>query len=354
MRAYRLTPGGGIEGLTMVPMPDPVPGPGEVLIRVHATSLNYRDLILAKNAAQPIVPLSDGAGEVAAIGDGVTRFAVGDRVIATFFLDWLDGPATAENTRLALGGGVTDGMLAGDLTGKLVALGVALIHKRLHPALELVLIEVVGAAVYMQISVPRVTERAHIHALLPGLIVGIHQKFRYLVHRNHHVHLVKELGVGLDRSQERAARRPDFLLEGRGIDDEDVHGAGFLGDTGELLHLEVELILALTDEGDEDAGSDRLAVHIQREHLVAGEGGGGADDVGVHELDGLRVEVRELDGRHGGDAALDIREREDEADVHARLRDELEGEGYARGDENEVIQVAENGDEIRYDPRRLA
>ena len=112
MRAYRLTPGGGIEGLTMVTMPDPVPGPGEVLVRVQATSLNYRDLILARNASQPIVPLSDGAGQVMEIGDGVTRFAVGDRVTATFFLDWLDGPATAENTRLALGGGATDGMLA--------------------------------------------------------------------------------------------------------------------------------------------------------------------------------------------------------------------------------------------------
>jgi len=112
MQAYQFTPGGGIGGLTPVTLPDPEPGPGDVLVRVRATSLNYRDLLLARNASQVIIPLSDGAGDVIATGSGVTRFAAGDRVTGCFFLDWIDGPATAENTRRAMGGGAVNGMLA--------------------------------------------------------------------------------------------------------------------------------------------------------------------------------------------------------------------------------------------------
>ena len=82
MQAIRITPGGGVAGLAMVELPDPRPGPGEVVVRVRATSLNYRDLGIARAARDGIIPLSDGAGEVAAIGEGVTRFAVGDRVDA--------------------------------------------------------------------------------------------------------------------------------------------------------------------------------------------------------------------------------------------------------------------------------
>ena len=112
MQAYQLTPGGGIDGITQVELPDPEPAADEVLIRVHATSLNYRDLMLAGAAREAIIPLSDGAGEVVAVGDAVTRFAVGDRVTGCFFPNWLDGAGTPANTREALGGASTDGMLA--------------------------------------------------------------------------------------------------------------------------------------------------------------------------------------------------------------------------------------------------
>ncbi len=113
MRAYRLTMGGGIDGITAVDEPEPKAGPGEVKVRVRATSLNYRDLGIVRNPRQgPIVPLSDGAGEVVEVGAGVTRFKVGDRVMGCFFPYWEDGPVTPEHTRASLGGGTTDGMLS--------------------------------------------------------------------------------------------------------------------------------------------------------------------------------------------------------------------------------------------------
>ncbi|MSQ35598.1 MAG: NAD(P)-dependent alcohol dehydrogenase [Dehalococcoidia bacterium] len=112
MRAYRITPGGGVDGLRPVELPDPRPGPGEVLVRVRATSLNYRDLMLARRSEQPIVPLSDGAGEVVELGPGVSELAVGDRVTGCFFPNWADGDIRLEYTREALGGGARNGMLA--------------------------------------------------------------------------------------------------------------------------------------------------------------------------------------------------------------------------------------------------
>ena len=112
MKAYRLTPGGGIDGLTLVEEPDPEPGPGEVVVRVRATSLNYRDLLLARRTAHAVIPLSDGAGDVVAAGAGVTRVAAGDRVAGCFFLRWSDGEVRPEYIAAALGGGTVDGMLA--------------------------------------------------------------------------------------------------------------------------------------------------------------------------------------------------------------------------------------------------
>jgi NADPH:quinone reductase-like Zn-dependent oxidoreductase len=87
-----------------------------VLIRVHAVSLNYRDLMVVKGLYNskmelPRIPCSDGAGEVVAIGSGVGRVKVGDRVCGIFMQRWLDGPLTAERSKAALGGDV-DGMLA--------------------------------------------------------------------------------------------------------------------------------------------------------------------------------------------------------------------------------------------------
>ncbi len=89
MRAYRLGSPEGIQSLKLVTMPDPNPGPGQVAIAVRACSFNYRDSLLIRggyprNRTYPVIPLSDGAGEVGAIGAGVTRFQVGDRVAANF------------------------------------------------------------------------------------------------------------------------------------------------------------------------------------------------------------------------------------------------------------------------------
>ena len=110
MKAYRLTAGGGIDGLTRVDLPDPTPGPGEVVIRVRATSLNYRDLGIARRSAVGVIPLSDGAGEVVALGEGA-RLAIGDRVAGCFMPYWRDGDVSPEYQRDALGGTV-DGVLA--------------------------------------------------------------------------------------------------------------------------------------------------------------------------------------------------------------------------------------------------
>ena len=112
MKAYKLTPSGGVDGLVSVDLPDREPGPGEVLIRVRATSLNYRDLLITRRTTEAIIPLSDGAGDVVATGAGVTRVTAGDRVAGCFFLHWSDGEVKPEYIVAALGGGAVDGMLA--------------------------------------------------------------------------------------------------------------------------------------------------------------------------------------------------------------------------------------------------
>ncbi len=109
MRAQVLT-GGGVQGLEIRNLPDPEPGPGQIAVRVGATSLNFRDLLLSRNATERI-PLSDGAGTVVAVGDGVGSVAVGDAVAGCFFQGWLDGRIEAKYHEAALGGSI-DGMLA--------------------------------------------------------------------------------------------------------------------------------------------------------------------------------------------------------------------------------------------------
>ncbi len=96
--------------------PTPTPGPGEVLVRIHASSLNYRDLAtvldpVSRGLPYPRIPNSDGAGEVVEIGAGVSGFGVGDRVAGTFFQDWPDGAINQSAMNSALGGAL-DGVLA--------------------------------------------------------------------------------------------------------------------------------------------------------------------------------------------------------------------------------------------------
>ena len=116
MRAYQLDDRDGLDRLSLIEQPDPMPGDKEMLIRMRAGSLNYRDLVLARGShggAAPagLVPLSDGAGEVVSVGAQVTRFKAGDRVCPTFFPKWYGGDVDRAKIAAALGGSV-DGVLA--------------------------------------------------------------------------------------------------------------------------------------------------------------------------------------------------------------------------------------------------
>lgn len=102
-----------IDSLRRVEHPIPTPGPGEILVRVHAASLNYRDLailtgVYLPDLPLPYVPASDACGTVAATGEGVTRFAVDDRVMPCYIQGWRDGAPTAEQRqRRTLGAPLT-------------------------------------------------------------------------------------------------------------------------------------------------------------------------------------------------------------------------------------------------------
>jgi NADPH:quinone reductase-like Zn-dependent oxidoreductase len=114
MRCYEIQKF-GLDGLAVAERPDPAPGPGEVLVKVGASCINFRDFMMLQglyNPKQklPLIPNSDGAGTVAAVGPGVARFKVGDRVAGIFSQGWHSGPPVREKMNAALGSPL-DGML---------------------------------------------------------------------------------------------------------------------------------------------------------------------------------------------------------------------------------------------------
>ena len=117
MRLYTLPKVGSIHDLTLAEAPTPTPGRGQALVRLRAASLNFRDLMIITNnyGGRPtranLVPLSDGAGEVTAVGEGVSRVKVGDRVAGIFHQKWLGGELQDAFASSALGGDL-DGVLS--------------------------------------------------------------------------------------------------------------------------------------------------------------------------------------------------------------------------------------------------
>jgi NADPH:quinone reductase-like Zn-dependent oxidoreductase len=120
MRRYEIREPKGIGSIECVEREEPRPGPGQVLVEMKAWSLNYRDLAMPRGGypgndkvlrAPPLVPLSDGAGEVVAVGPSVRSFAPGDRVVGIFFQRWVNGELGEDGRSSALGGAI-DGVLA--------------------------------------------------------------------------------------------------------------------------------------------------------------------------------------------------------------------------------------------------
>ena len=119
MQSYTLLAGAGLAGLTLTHAePNPL-GPNDVRLAIRAAALNFRDLQIARGGypgtpPHPVVPLSDGVGEVVEIGTAVTRLALGDRVITTFWPQWIDGPITPPKLAISYGAQI-DGTLAREL-----------------------------------------------------------------------------------------------------------------------------------------------------------------------------------------------------------------------------------------------
>jgi NADPH:quinone reductase-like Zn-dependent oxidoreductase len=116
MKVYELQGGFGIDSLVLTERPPPQPAAGQVLLKMQAWSLNYRDLMVVKGIYQPnlrlpMTPFSDGVGEVVGLGEGVSRVKLGERVAGIFMPQWLDGEPTEAKARSALGGGAA-GMAA--------------------------------------------------------------------------------------------------------------------------------------------------------------------------------------------------------------------------------------------------
>lgn len=117
MRVFQIQDDWGFDHLQLSTRPDPAPGPGEVMLRMRAASLNYRDLVVPDRGygqytgTLPLIPISDGVGEVVALGEGATRFRVGDRVCPAFMQAWTAGEPTLARLSTSLGGPI-DGVMA--------------------------------------------------------------------------------------------------------------------------------------------------------------------------------------------------------------------------------------------------
>ncbi len=116
MRLYVYSGTISLDALAPVERAEPAPGPYDIMLRMRALSLNYRDLAIARghyhaSVEPPLVPISDGAGEVVAVGSRVTRFRTGELACPLYLPDWIDGPATPEKLRRRLGG-PNDGVMA--------------------------------------------------------------------------------------------------------------------------------------------------------------------------------------------------------------------------------------------------
>ena len=108
MKAYQIEKF-GIDNLSVSELEQPSPGESEVLVRLHAASLNYRDLMMVEGTYNPklklpLIPFSDGAGEVIAVDDAVTRWKPGDRVCPIFMQGWIDGELDHKKSKTTLGG----------------------------------------------------------------------------------------------------------------------------------------------------------------------------------------------------------------------------------------------------------
>lgn len=116
MRAYQVTTADGIDAIQQVEMDIPTPAADEILVKMKACSLNYRDILITmggyvRNDIRPIIPLSDGAGEVVSVGSSVVGFTPGDRVIGNFFQSWKEGKIDDAGLNSAMGGSI-NGVLA--------------------------------------------------------------------------------------------------------------------------------------------------------------------------------------------------------------------------------------------------
>jgi NADPH:quinone reductase-like Zn-dependent oxidoreductase len=113
MKCIAVKTPGGLDNLSIEERPDPTPGKGEILVHWHATSLNYHDYLVAIGAI-PVedgrIPMSDGAGEVLAVGEGVRQWKPGDKVMSMFFPNWTEGRPTLQKTR-AIAGESVDGCI---------------------------------------------------------------------------------------------------------------------------------------------------------------------------------------------------------------------------------------------------